>query len=243
MTDKTKEVLRLALEALEWSVEQGGGPECEHESGGAVCFCKENKAITAIQSALAEPEMTPAFRSSHAYTVGFQDGKAQALAEQPAQQQEPSVWTATRLWNRKDTWTCPADIEKDLLDGRAMPAQRQEPSTLFESFQEFGEGWERLAWELCADENGEEACNDLIWEGGPIPEPWGDRWLKYEDEAKRLIALVQKHTSPPASKPWVGLTDEQKLYMATDYYADDWAIRKAVQLLNDHEAKLREKNA
>ena len=88
-----------------------------------------------------------------------------------------------------------------------QPAQ-QEPSTLFESFQEFGEGWERLAWELCADENGEEACSELIWEGGPIPEPWGDRWLKYEDEAKRLIALVQKHTSPPAqpSKP---LTDEQ----------------------------------
>lgn len=35
--------------------------------------------------------------------------------KQPAQQQEPAVWTATRLWNRKDTWTCPADIEKDLL--------------------------------------------------------------------------------------------------------------------------------
>lgn len=66
---------------------------------------------------------------------------------------------------------------------------------------EGGEGWESLAWELCADENGEESCNELIWEGGPIPEPWGGRWLKYEDEAKRLIALVQKHTSPPQRKP------------------------------------------
>jgi hypothetical protein len=45
------------------------------------------------------------------------------------------------------------------------------------------EGWESLAWELCADENGEECCNELIWEGGPVPEPWGERWLKYEDEA------------------------------------------------------------
>ena len=59
------------------------------------------------------------------------------------------------------------------------------------------EGWEALAWQLCAEENGEEACNELVWEGGPIPEPWGDRWLKYEGEAKRMIALVGKHASPP----------------------------------------------
>jgi hypothetical protein len=71
---------------------------------------------------------------------------------------------------------------------------------------EGGEGWESLAWELCADENGEDSCNELIWEGGPIPEPWGDRWMKYEEEAKRLIALVQKHTTPPQRKP---LTDEE----------------------------------
>ncbi|AOS80249.1 hypothetical protein Q5W_15370 [Hydrogenophaga sp. PBC] len=63
------------------------------------------------------------------------------------------------------------------------------------------EGWESLAWELCADENGEESCNELIWEGGPVPEPWGERWLKYEDEAKRLIALVQKHVRPAAPTP------------------------------------------
>ena len=50
------EALKLALEALEWVVEQAGGPVCEHESGGAVCFCKENKAITSIKEALAQPE-------------------------------------------------------------------------------------------------------------------------------------------------------------------------------------------
>lgn len=69
-----------------------------------------------------------------------------------------------------------------------------------EMFKEYGEGWESLAWELCADECGEEACTELIWDGGPIPEPWGDRWLTYEDEAKRLISLVQKHTTSRASQ-------------------------------------------
>lgn len=62
------------------------------------------------------------------------------------------------------------------------------------------EGWEGLAWELCADEHGEESCGELIWEGGPIPEPWGERWLKYEEEAKRLIALVHKHVPAHAQQ-------------------------------------------
>ena len=66
---------------------------------------------------------------------------------------------------------------------------------------EGAEYWMPLAWELCADECGEDACNELIFEGGPIPELWGDRWLKYEDEAKRLIALVYKHTKPQQRKP------------------------------------------
>jgi hypothetical protein len=68
---------------------------------------------------------------------------------------------------------------------------------------EGAEYWMPLAWELCANECGEEACTELVWEGGPIPEPWGERWLKYEDEAKSLIALVQKHTTQPAAQPAV----------------------------------------
>ena len=59
------------------------------------------------------------------------------------------------------------------------------------------EEWEQLAWNLCAEEGGEESCTELLWDGGPIPEPWGDRWLKYEGEAKRMISLVRKFTAPP----------------------------------------------
>lgn len=64
---------------------------------------------------------------------------------------------------------------------------------------EGAEEWMPLAWALCAEENGEDSCNSLVWEGGPIPEPWGERWLKYEDEAKRLITLVRKHV--PSTHP------------------------------------------
>ena len=63
------------------------------------------------------------------------------------------------------------------------------------------EEWEKLAWHLCAEENGEDACHELIWEGGPMPEPWGDRWLKYEGEARRMIALVRTHVPAPRPAP------------------------------------------
>lgn len=73
--------------------------------------------------------------------------------------------------------------------------QSPDPAQKWEGAEE----WMPLAWELCANECGEEACTELIWEGGPIPEPWGDRWLKYEDQAKEMIAMVRKHV--PAAIP------------------------------------------
>ena len=100
------------------------------------------------------------------------------------------------------------EIEALTAIKEALAQPEQEPVAW-----EGGEGWESLAWELCADENGEDSCNELIWEGGPIPEPWGDRWMKYEEEAKRLIALVQKHTTPPQRKP---LTEDEVVRM------DEW---------------------
>lgn len=81
--------------------------------------------------------------------------------------------------------------------------------------------WEQLAYELCAEEHGEEYCNDLLWSGGVIPEPWGDRWLKYEDEAKRMISLVRKFTAPqPAIPPGMVLAKVANLIACRDALVD-----------------------
>lgn len=81
-----------------------------------------------------------------------------------------------------------------------MPAN-QSPAEAHGDKWEGAEEWMSLAWELCANECGEEACTELIWEGGPIPEPWGDRWLKYEDQAKEMIAMVRKHVRAAQPQP------------------------------------------
>lgn len=54
MNDEQRAVMQQALEALEWTVEQAGGPVCAHIEG--VCFCRENNAINAARAALAAPQ-------------------------------------------------------------------------------------------------------------------------------------------------------------------------------------------
>jgi len=130
-----------------------------------------------------------------------------------------------------DNMTCGLVREKP-----AQPEQEQGEPVATKDW-EGAEYWMPLAWELCADECGEDACNELIWEGSPIPEPWGDRWLKYEDDAKRLIALVYKHTTPQ-QRTWVGLTDDEQMALLKD---SDGKTRH--WLVWQVEAKLKEKNA
>lgn len=115
-----------------------------------------------------------------------------------------------------DTRLVPSIPDRGNSSGNPAKAVAAQPSAHGEAVAcdkwEGAEEWMPLAWELCADECGEEACTELVWEGGPVPEPWGDRWLKYEDEAKRLIALVRKHvpaaSAPAAPAQAAPLTDE-----------------------------------
>ena len=140
-------------------------------------------------------------------------------------------------WEEKEWEACDYIANENQLAEileEALAQPEQEPVAW-----EGGEGWESLAWELCADENGEDSCNELIWEGGPIPEPWGDRWMKYEEEAKRLIALVQKHTTPPQRKP---LTDELVYKLWDDKYRSWIGGEQFESIARAVEAKLKERN-
>lgn len=107
---------------------------------------------------------------------------------------------------------------------------------------EGAEDWERLAYELCAEEHGEESCNDLLWEGGAIPEPWGERWLKYEGEAKRMIALVTKYHSADTIAALQSLVGEDKLALGKQLAqsnAERQQLQEAVAALQAENAELR----
>lgn len=131
---------------------------------------------------------------------------------------------------------CEGDTEAEwmlVVIDAALAAPEPQPDTW-----DGAEEWERLAFELCADEHGEESCNELIWSDF---EPWGERWLKYEDEAKRMISLVRKHTAPvPApQREWQGLTkDEINDCAGAEIYSSSWAMAFARAI----ESKLKEKN-
>lgn len=57
---------------------------------------------------------------------------------------------------------------------------------------------------------------------------------EYQDEGAALLV----NTSPPASKPWVGLTRDERMSIINRLIGQDW-----VYALDAIEAKLKEKNA
>lgn len=59
-------------------------------------------------------------------------------------------------------------------------------------------------------------------------------------------ALCNRGTSPqaqPSQRTWVELTMERKRDIAESYFSDEWAIERAVKLLNGCEAALQRENA
>lgn len=118
----------------------------------------------------------------------------------------------------------------------ALAAEQAQAEPVARGDWEGAEEWMPLAWHLCAEENGEESCNELVWEGGPIPEPWGERWLKYEDEAKRMIALVREHTAPqPAPAERAPLIDSPTLTARWQEFGRTQACRDAIKWAQEGE--------
>ena len=186
MTDYTNLLERLAVSA--------GDQECLYADAEA--------AIEALQVRLAEAEDT---NKALRVRLGSELERAKerladlecelySYADVPRERLEES----RRMDELKLRVT---QLEADLAAERAS-REKHEPVAW-----EGAEQWEPLAMFLCADENGPDSCHELIWEGHP-PEPWGERWQKYEREAKRMIDLVGQYAAPPVAAP-VRLTDEQ----------------------------------
>jgi hypothetical protein len=56
--------------------------------------------------------------------------------------------------------------------------------------------------------------------------------IKTVDETVLLPVGIALYTAPPQRKP---LTDQQKLDLVTNWFAEDWAIKKALSLLRDYD--------
>lgn len=137
--------------------------------------------------------------------------------------------------SRSDGHRTTTTVSRDallLLVTRALAAAEQ-PAEPVPTGWDGTEEWEALAWHLCAEENGEDACNELVWEGGPMPEPWGDRWLKYEGPAKDMIAKVRKFASPtaPAQAPLPHLKAAADAVMAHQWSNSREAMQALTELI------------
>ena len=145
----------------------------------------------------------------------------EALAEQPSQQEQGDS-------NCQDADGCPTEMAVLQRFWRGEPIPAEHYPVWFKPAQQ----QEPVAWVLEWTFNGEERGRRL-----------------YDDETHCVFdaendggvcrPLVYGDTSPPASKPWQGLTDEE---VDECYYWKDrqWTTDELVRHV---EAKLREKNA
>lgn len=180
---KKDEALKLALECIEaWD-----------RGGNASDYWRDRfDAITAIRAALAEqPAQQP---------VSVTDELVEAYCWAWAQSFVTNNPYHTVKMTTEDRKHIAAGLRAALAD---QPAQQQEP----------------VAW---MDEFGNVF---------PLSAQRGPRYLN--EPMKPL------YTSPPASKPWVGLTDEQIQAFAFEAVKDNWDWLKFARAI---EAKLREKN-
>ncbi len=122
-------------------------------------------------------------------------------------------------------------LEKAWFDGyeddinNALQDLRQEIVSLATAKQEQGEP---VAY-VHADELEELShCNGMS--------VWAENALAHTDDSlsKQLLpsGYVALYPAPQQRKP---LTDDEKLGLATSWFAEDWAIKNAIGLLNDHE--------
>lgn len=35
----------------------------------------------------------------------------------------------------------------------------------------------------------------MLYSGGPIPDPWGEAWQRYEDQARKIVELLTPATA------------------------------------------------
>jgi hypothetical protein len=68
----------------------------------------------------------------------------------------------------------------------------------------------------------------------------GMRLDQYEYEP--LFSTPPAPTTEPTAKPITGLTEEEQRKLIGCFFAEDWAVRKALDLLHDFTRALAEKN-
>ena len=212
MTDK--ELFKLALDALEWSK--------PHEDA----VITHTEAITALKERLAQEKALQALHNENERLGLYRDAYAEpdliARLRHTASK-GVSVWGDLMLEAAKELEILTAEREcyASAMD-RMLAQPEQEP----------------VAWK---------------WHQAPVKTSWGhdmvvadlaidkDNTVSVYCERDQTTKVEAMFSTPP-QRAWVGLTLERKMDMAESYFSDEWAINRAVQLLNGCENALKKEN-
>jgi hypothetical protein len=149
-----------------------------------------------------------------------------ALAEQPAQQeqQEPVAW--------RD------HVEQRLLTWRQSFVNKSGDQLALDDFMD-KRSLDDLIDFVCDEYTSPPASKPLTDEEIKRLKPISADFVSFRAGVR---CMEREWKNKPASKPWVGLTEEQKAELVFELFNDGKAASKAMYLLTAHEAKLKEKN-
>jgi len=224
------EALKLALEALEstGTTNQVGG-FTQYFDGRLV-----DKAITAIEQALAAPVQEPVawrtFDGEGGYEYRTYDTNEDYADAWEKRNPNHKGWVEPLYKDPTPCQTCEALARTAMMDQTAHdttpPAAQpaQEPVALRDA--------------LSGALSGAYICSRVwsAWRAGTMTEDDFQLADECDELLDELVAAVAFATPPAAQRPWVGLTDDELLDIADMAYAND------LELLKNLQAKLKEKN-
>ena len=225
MTDKQTAALKLALEALEEACEIVGPAWAWRDEKGT-------PAIAAIREAWAEqPAQEPV-----AYSYTSRITGAQGVSHHPMPR-----FIDSESWDIKPLYTSPQPAQQK---GCQCPSCKVTPHAsdcavhnapaypIGECNCEAQPEQKPVAWRNAALRVGEDLCSV-----GPFGyyDMTAEQWLDW------ALSVVTVH-APPASKPWVGLTDEEKSDLWCKSTGRDCVNEDTHVFADSIEAKLRKKN-
>jgi hypothetical protein len=228
----SKEAMKLALEAMErYQVKRQD-------------FDRFADEITALREALANEALDKKAENARELGLDYDVKSDHRLMEQPAQQEPVEVKQIAEALRQIGLTLVRTSGSFRVMDLGRIEAQTTSPPAQQELDPLAGDA--RDDWNDWRDDQGvyPTALNPPAKQE-PVAylceNAVGHKYFRWKKPSStyKPIAL---YTSPPAQRPWVGLTLERKMDMAESYFTDEWAINRAIQLLSGCETALKEEN-
>jgi hypothetical protein len=207
------------------------------------------QALEALEIVVVDVKTTPTAYEAHRQAIAALRAAIEA-AEKPAAVSDAAIEAWAERHDIQGTATDLRCMFEDAASFTAAPvlepvAWREfdgEGGYTYSDYQ-YNETWR----DAYIKRNGEKYANwvEPLYTAAPAAQPAQPAQQGMTIDASAPMVMTQHPAfahRPAAQRQLVGLTEQQKQELAENWFAEDWAITKAIGMMYDHEVKLKENN-